>query len=293
MMSLERVATNRRNAQRSTGPRTLNGKRISRQNALKHGVLARHVLLASERARDLTELDRRLRAALRPADEMESLLVDRVVSSAWRLRRVLQAESAELDRARAAVLYSKDDDPSAEFDENVAKMGLTMRELGEMVSWLQDGGDPCEDLSGGDVGEDDPLPDAFGLLGNRHFPEVVDDDNDDHPGLQVRRHVLALGWTAEGTREALLKVLTEEIHARRREIRERARHGKEAKRLALGTCLVPQVGSLDRLLRYEAAIERSFFRALHELHRLQAARAGVPVPPPAALDVDVGVTTEP
>jgi len=124
--------------------------------------------------------------------------VDRVVSSAWRLRRALQAESAELGRARAAVLHSEDDDPSAEFDENVDEMGLTMRELGDTVSWLQDGGDPCEDFRGGDADEDDPLLDAYGLLGNRRFPEVVDDDNDDHPGLQVRRHVLALGGRPSG-----------------------------------------------------------------------------------------------
>jgi hypothetical protein len=63
--------------------------------------------------------------------------------------------------------------------------------------------------------------------------------------------------------------------------------------VALRACLVPQVGALDRLLRYETAIERSLYRSLHELHRLQAARAGVPVPPPAALDVDVAVTAEP
>lgn len=95
-----------------------------------------------------------------------------MVSSAWRLRRALQAESAELGRARAAVLHSEDDDPSAEFDENVDEMGLTMRELGDTVSWLRDGGDPCEDFGGGDADEDDPLLDAYGLLGNRRFPEV-------------------------------------------------------------------------------------------------------------------------
>src|SRR5262245_23346436 len=53
MMSLEKVAANRRNAQRSTGPCTPEGKRISRRNALKHGILSREVLLASERAGEL------------------------------------------------------------------------------------------------------------------------------------------------------------------------------------------------------------------------------------------------
>ena len=43
------------------------------------------------------------------------------------------------------------------------------------------------------------------------------------------------------------------------------------------------------VLRYETALERSLYKALHELQRLQAARAGVPVPPPAEADVDVNV----
>lgn len=44
-----------------------------------------------------------------------------------------------------------------------------------------------------------------------------------------------------------------------------------------------------KLSRYEAAIERGLFRALHELERLQTRRSGGSVPPPLALDVEVAV----
>jgi hypothetical protein len=111
------------------------------------------------------------------------------------------------------------------------------------------------------------------LLGDKHFPAVVDDDNDDHPGRQVRHHLLALGWTPERTRDVLLEILTQEIQARRQEIRAHARQVNKAKQLALRVSLIPETRTLDRLLRYEAALERSLYRALHELHRLQAARA--------------------
>jgi len=47
------------------------------------------------------------------------------------------------------------------------------------------------------------------------------------------------------------------------------------------------VDVLSKLQRYEAAIERSFFRALHELQRLQHARLGGHVAPPLAIDVTV------
>jgi hypothetical protein len=46
---------------------------------------------------------------------------------------------------------------------------------------------------------------------------------------------------------------------------------------------------LGKLARYEAMLERRLVRALHELERLQAARRGVLVAPPAAVDVAVSV----
>jgi hypothetical protein len=42
---------------------------------------------------------------------------------------------------------------------------------------------------------------------------------------------------------------------------------------------------LTKLTRYETTLERSLYRALHELQRLQAARSGQSVAPPAAVDV--------
>jgi hypothetical protein len=49
---------------------------------------------------------------------------------------------------------------------------------------------------------------------------------------------------------------------------------------------------LQLLSRYELTLERSLFRALHELQRLQAERQGQPVPPPVAVDLTVDVTTD-
>jgi hypothetical protein len=55
-----------------------------------------------------------------------------------------------------------------------------------------------------------------------------------------------------------------------------------------------KANAFSKLSRYETPIERSLYKALHELQRLQAARhAEGNVPPPAALDVDVsGVSRE-
>jgi hypothetical protein len=49
------------------------------------------------------------------------------------------------------------------------------------------------------------------------------------------------------------------------------------------------LNALSKLARDESRIERSLYRAYHELQRLQAARAGHYVPPPAVADVDVNI----
>ena len=50
---------------------------------------------------------------------------------------------------------------------------------------------------------------------------------------------------------------------------------------------------LAKVTRYESNLERSFFRTLHELQRLQASRSGAVVPPPVAIIMDVDLSTKP
>lgn len=87
------IRANRLNAQRSTGPQTENGKRAVRYNALQHGLLAEASLLPGEDTALFRRLAEELQAQFEPAGELEQLLVDRVTSCAWRLRRVLQVEA--------------------------------------------------------------------------------------------------------------------------------------------------------------------------------------------------------
>ena len=93
MTSDRKAEANRQNARKSTGPKTPEGKDAVRLNALKHGLLSQEVLLPDEDAEALQELGERLRAELQPAGELENLLVDRIISLTWRLRRLGQVEA--------------------------------------------------------------------------------------------------------------------------------------------------------------------------------------------------------
>ena len=72
---------------------------------------------------------------------------------------------------------------------------------------------------------------------------------------------------------------------------EQAKAARENETLAIAfTKATTTTDTLTKLSRYEVAIERSMYRALHELQRLQAARQGRDVAPPAVLDVEVSTS---
>jgi len=97
-----------RNALAPTGPRTLKGKARAAKNSLKHGLLSKDVLMEGESRKELNAFQGALIADLAPEGELECLLADRVVASAWRLRRAnrLERDVVEqlLDEARDRTL---------------------------------------------------------------------------------------------------------------------------------------------------------------------------------------------
>jgi hypothetical protein len=100
MATDKQIRANRRNAHKSTGPKTLQGKAAVSLNPLKHGLLSRQTLLPNEDEASLMQLSERLHSQLQPVGELESLLVERIVAAAWRLRRVLAVEAGIYEEKR-------------------------------------------------------------------------------------------------------------------------------------------------------------------------------------------------
>ena len=98
----KRAEANRRNAQKSTGPRTPEGKDRSRFNAIRHGLRAKSDILPGEDAGAFqTRLDGWTRE-LNPRDEVERFLVGHAVRMSWQLDRAQRAIDAAMADAQIA-----------------------------------------------------------------------------------------------------------------------------------------------------------------------------------------------
>lgn len=93
MTSFRQIEANRRNAYKSTGPVTEEGKLRSRCNAVRHGLTAETVIGALEDAEDYKAFEAAVTADYDAQSAVERELVLRLTSLLWRLRRATTMET--------------------------------------------------------------------------------------------------------------------------------------------------------------------------------------------------------
>ena len=106
LISVKKLEANRQNGKKSTGPRTPEGKQRSRLNALKHGILAKAVVIqggpGKEKRGEFDQLLTELWQHYTPQGPVEEMLVERMATLKWRLARVYRSERGEMPDARVS-----------------------------------------------------------------------------------------------------------------------------------------------------------------------------------------------
>jgi hypothetical protein len=106
MTSFQQIEANRRNALSSTGPKTQEGKRRSRHNAVRHGLTAETVVVALEDIRDYQAFEAAIIADYDARTAVERELVLRLASLLWRIRRATAIET-DLLQIQAEILHDR------------------------------------------------------------------------------------------------------------------------------------------------------------------------------------------
>jgi hypothetical protein len=103
--SPEKIAANRRNSLKSTGPQTAAGKENVSKNAIKHGFFAKHLIIQDRDGKEDPAEFEQLRAAIRedcqPEGALEEICAATIVACCWRKRRLWRYESGTIAKALA------------------------------------------------------------------------------------------------------------------------------------------------------------------------------------------------
>jgi len=93
----KKLEANRRNAQKSTGPKTARGKLISSRNAVKHGLYAKDLIIDSpaltEQKEEWDKLIKSLDDQFLPISDFEERLIHDIAKHLWLSRRAIDAEN--------------------------------------------------------------------------------------------------------------------------------------------------------------------------------------------------------
>ena len=300
--SAKQAAANRRNAQRSTGPKTRAGKAIARLNAVKHGGLSPLAVIPNMESQEEWEAHRAgTLASLEPAGPLETVFAERVASLLWRLHRVARYEREVIAVSQEQV----EDDLATERQDSVLHIVEDFADpqaIREQHQRAQERVSILESV--------DSLPDEAPIDGEdaqlilvtaaKQTPNVDFTQGFPLPGMPHDVRIAErLVWTAgllRGTLDAIaLQAKMDRAELLRRPL-EQARYDATRRKAAADHVatdldrmrrqrLLPEGATLVKLTRYEAHLSRQLNQALHELQRLQARRAGQAVPPRAALDV--------
>ena len=93
MASTTQLTANQANAQHSTGPRTDEGKARVSQNALRHGLTARHLVIRDDEREEYADLLNSLSSELDPQGAVETIAFHELLHAAWSLHRFRRIEA--------------------------------------------------------------------------------------------------------------------------------------------------------------------------------------------------------
>ncbi len=285
MVSDARRAANRRNASKSTGPKTDDGKAASRRNALKHGLTS--LVVSNEDPRILAERTSDVAEAVKPRSGWDRWLCGEVAGITLQIDRARLAERTLRDVAalRASTVWDDDrrvevEDLAAKLASNPPKVGRKLRQTPQGCDWLIDRwailarlAEMAENGSG-EGWTSDQRRLAFDFLGTPtdarldHF-EMLDDHG---------RSTGVIRSEGEVAREAII-----DLQAQRDRVTE---FDEVDQSLAESGLADDATLELRRLRRYEATLHKRMQWCLERIEKPDPASSSAPIPRPSPQPVD-------
>ena len=284
------------------GPKSEEGKSVSRWNAAKHGLRSpAPVVPGVENKKDWEVHREGILESLSPEGHLEQVLAERVALQSWRLNRVIRYERENIALSQEKIDEDRTHIQEAHNGAQYLAAHLTgvesahdedLRNAKTFLSRAEKiAGEPDEEPVSGDKVEQIFHVMLAGVDREMEFSEV------DLPGAPEPVNLYEpwrfKGWNTKLIRQAIeviathtnkdLNSLLEVVRQGAQDdvdgamLRAQALEDKERDRMSRER-LLPEDKTLEKIARYEAHISRQMYQALHELEALQTRRAGGSAP---------------
>jgi hypothetical protein len=242
---------------------------------------------APTHSRKFQELHQHYWQYLAPVGPVEEMLVERIVTTHWRLQRVLIAERGEIARSVDGTHRGQSDQFDHDFymarysplpDEDLrlekSFAGLVYLEtvLSNVRAGVQQAGELTDAvLKQTHLGKPTSLTRKLAQLSVAPIDE-------DPAGLSPAE--------IKTRRQAkLLKEIDRMLAEYRRQQDVCCERERAEEQASLDAAHLPDADTLDKIMRYETTLERQLYRAMNQLERLQRTRHGEPIPSPVVMEV--------
>jgi hypothetical protein len=321
-VSERKILANRKNALHSTGPRTERGKRAVSRNAITHGILAREVVITAgdgeESQEEFDALAQELLEHYEPVGPMERKFVERIAVCWWRLGRAIRAENGQLrkrldtlsmdrtlrheDQVNLALQFSIGEMnlfkahnaadtkvPTVERHSALQAMDRHLREHSIGLVYLS----TLLELAKSEIGRDGNISEAVRkkillMFGSLDLSFALHCRNSITPKTKAEGQPSGSCADKETQTDPAFTLAVIEHQLEKLSLLKA--HALEREKLSLDaearSFSMPSEDATDKLLRYEAHLDRQLYRAMDQLERLQRQRRGENVPPP--LNVNLG-----
>jgi len=302
-ISKKQLEANRKNSKKG-GVKTEAGKEVVKFNAVKHGLLAKEVIVTvGDGAEDPVEflsLWDSLKQQLKPKGTLEDLLLEKIACFFWRLRRAYRYEVGLIRQNLDTIgddFYSGTDFHGNRSHKTNESIDEEIRGFDELrKAWNTD-----KTHFQGLQKKQASLDTIFEWEENWEllFDDVGDDLNNQginsesmSPGELYKSLKEILKWSDNQIWEKLIIICDKQIQFCDGKIQDLERSKeKNALQIQVARLLggMPGKLELEKLLRYETTIERQLYKALDQLERLQRMRKGDFVPPPIEGSLNVQI----
>jgi hypothetical protein len=297
MSSEKQVLANQQNALKSTGPKTDEGKAIAARNSLKHGLLAKEVVITEgEGAEDQVAFNALMADLVKqfePASVLEGMLVEKIAVSYWRLRRAMRYEAGlirkELDSAMDD-FYNEKNNSRERSHLTDRELDIKLQENQKVLDFWKDNikrikesrksGKDLESIYNIDYEWHNSITTYFCLL------EYISEKD---PKV-IRTILNERGTTDDEIWNAHINFCSIKIDRYNYDIEllKKDKINNKRKLQVKKYCgVLPDEKEMNKLLRYETAIEKQLYMAINKLEHLQRLRAGDKVPVPAQIDLNI------